>query len=56
MRSKRDSQPTERFFVVPPLMLAAALYAIGGLPLLVWGFCVPTTTLAHSPAAAARVG
>ena len=38
----------ERFFVIPPAMLAAALYWLGGLPWLVWGFCLPTTTLAHS--------
>ena len=38
----------ERFFVVPPLMLAAAMYAIGGVPWLVWGFCLPTTTLMHA--------
>ena len=38
----------ERNYIVPPLMLAAALYLIGGLPWLVWGFFVPTTTLAHA--------
>jgi stearoyl-CoA desaturase (delta-9 desaturase) len=38
----------ERFFVVPPLLLAIALFLAGGLPWLVWGFCVPTVTLAHS--------
>lgn len=38
----------ERYFVVPPLALAAGLYWLGGLPLVVWGFCVPTVTLAHS--------
>jgi stearoyl-CoA desaturase (delta-9 desaturase) len=36
------------YFFVPPIMLAAAMYLIGGLPWLVWGFCVPTVTLAHS--------
>ena len=24
------------------------MYAIGGLPWLVWGFCLPTMTLAHA--------
>jgi stearoyl-CoA desaturase (delta-9 desaturase) len=38
----------ERFFVVPPLLLAIAMFLAGGLPWLVWGFCVPTVTLAHS--------
>jgi stearoyl-CoA desaturase (delta-9 desaturase) len=38
----------ERWYVVPPLALAAAMYAIGGLPWLVWGFCLPTMTLAHA--------
>jgi stearoyl-CoA desaturase (delta-9 desaturase) len=36
------------YFYVPPLMLAAAMYLIGGMPWLVWGFCLPTVTLAHS--------
>jgi stearoyl-CoA desaturase (delta-9 desaturase) len=36
------------YFFVPPLMLAAAMYLIGGLPWLVWGFCLPTVTLAHA--------
>ncbi|MGE5242825.1 MAG: acyl-CoA desaturase [Betaproteobacteria bacterium] len=38
----------DRWYVVPPLVLAAALFAIGGLPWLVWGFCLPTVTLAHA--------
>jgi stearoyl-CoA desaturase (delta-9 desaturase) len=38
----------DRYHVVPPLALAAALYLLGGLQWLVWGFCVPTVTLAHS--------
>jgi stearoyl-CoA desaturase (Delta-9 desaturase) len=38
----------DRYFVVPPIVLAAALFLAGGLPVLVWGFCVPTVTLAHS--------
>jgi len=38
----------ERFYFVPPLLLAVAMYLAGGLPWLVWGFCLPTVTLAHS--------
>jgi len=38
----------DRFFVVPPLVLAVALFLAGGLPWLVWGFCLPTMTLAHA--------
>jgi stearoyl-CoA desaturase (delta-9 desaturase) len=33
---------------VPPLLLALSMYFIGGLPWLVWGFCLPTFTLAHA--------
>ena len=35
-------------FGLPPLMLALAMYLIGGMPWLVWGFCLPTMTLAHA--------
>ncbi|MET0556256.1 MAG: acyl-CoA desaturase [Vicinamibacteria bacterium] len=38
----------DRFYGLPPLALAAALYLAGGWPWLVWGFCVPTVTLAHA--------
>jgi stearoyl-CoA desaturase (delta-9 desaturase) len=38
----------DKYFFAPPLLLAPALYAIGGFPWLVWGFCLPTTTLAHA--------
>ena len=38
----------DRYFAVPPLVLALAMYAIGGLPWLIWGFCLPTMTLAHA--------
>ena len=38
----------ERFHFVPPIMLAVAMYLIGGAPWLVWGFCLPTMTLAHA--------
>jgi stearoyl-CoA desaturase (delta-9 desaturase) len=36
------------YFFVPPLLLALALFATGGFPWLVWGFCLPTVTLAHA--------
>src|SRR5256886_10201445 len=32
----------DRNYVVPPLVLAAILYLVGGLPILIWGFCLPT--------------
>ncbi len=38
----------DRWYVVPPFLLAAAMFAVGGLPWLVWGFCLPTVTLAHA--------
>jgi stearoyl-CoA desaturase (delta-9 desaturase) len=38
----------ERFFFVPPAMLAVAMYLVGGWPWLVYGFCLPTMTLAHA--------
>ena len=38
----------DRFFVLPPLVLALGLYLAGGYPWLVWGFCFPTVTLAHA--------
>jgi stearoyl-CoA desaturase (delta-9 desaturase) len=38
----------DRYFFIPPVLLAAAMYFAGGLPWLVWGFCLPTVTLAHS--------
>jgi len=38
----------DRFHFVPPALLGAAMYAIGGLPWLAWGFCLPTMTLAHA--------
>jgi stearoyl-CoA desaturase (delta-9 desaturase) len=38
----------DRLYFLPPLMLAAAMYAAGGLTAVVWGFCVPTVTLAHA--------
>lgn len=38
----------DRYHIVPPLALAVAMFFAGGLPWLVWGFCLPTVTLAHS--------
>lgn len=38
----------DRWFFLPPLLLAVAMYLLGGLPWLVWGFCLPTVTLAHA--------
>src|ERR1043166_2727899 len=37
----------ERYFFVPPALLAAVLFLAGGFPWLVYGFCLPTMTLAH---------
>ena len=38
----------DNYHFVPPAILAATLYLAGGLPWLVWGFCLPTMTLAHA--------
>ena len=38
----------DRFYALPPLALAAGLFLAGGWPWLVWGFCLPTFTLAHA--------
>jgi stearoyl-CoA desaturase (delta-9 desaturase) len=38
----------DRFFFLPPLLLAVAMYLIGGTTWLIWGFCLPTMTLAHA--------
>ncbi len=38
----------DRYYFVAPVMLAVALFVLGGLPWLVWGFCLPTMTLAHA--------
>ncbi len=38
----------EKFYVVPPLMLAVGLYAVGGWAWTIWGFSLATTTLAHA--------
>src|SRR5262245_4868059 len=36
-----------RFYLLPPVLLALALLLIGGFPLLVWGFFVSTVVLWH---------
>jgi len=36
------------WFWFPPLLLAIAMFLIGGMPWLIWGFCLPTMTLAHA--------
>lgn len=36
------------YFFVPPLLLALGMYLAGGFQWLVWGFCLPTVTLAHA--------
>jgi stearoyl-CoA desaturase (delta-9 desaturase) len=46
--SAREIAWLDRYYVVPPLALLAGLYLWGGLPWVVWGFCVPTVTLAHA--------
>jgi stearoyl-CoA desaturase (Delta-9 desaturase) len=38
----------DKYFFVPPLVFAVALFLAGGMPWLVWGFCLPTMTLAHA--------
>jgi stearoyl-CoA desaturase (delta-9 desaturase) len=38
----------DRFYMVPPLLWALALLAVGGVSWLIWGFCLATVTLAHS--------
>ena len=38
----------DRNFMIPPLVMAITMYFVGGFPLLIWGFCLPTMTLAHA--------
>lgn len=38
----------DEYYYLPPLLLAITMYAIGGFPWLIWGFCLPTMTLAHA--------
>ena len=47
-RRCRRSRGSSSYFFVPPLVLAVAMYLVGGWPWLVWGFCLPTMTLAHA--------
>ena len=44
----REIRLLDEYFFAPPLMLAIAMYLMGGTTWLVWGFCLPTVTLAHS--------
>jgi len=36
-----------KYFLVPPVLLAAAMLAFGGLPIFLWGFVVSTVMLFH---------
>lgn len=36
-----------RYFLVPPILMAVALFFLGGFSMLVWGFFVSTTLLFH---------
>ncbi len=38
----------DTFYFLPPLALAIAMYAAGGWAWLIFGFCLPTMTLAHA--------
>ena len=38
----------DKYFFIPPLTLAAVMLLAGGMPWFVWGFCLPTMTLAHA--------
>lgn len=38
----------DTYFFIPPTLLALSLYLTGGFTWLVWGFCLPTVTLAHA--------
>jgi stearoyl-CoA desaturase (delta-9 desaturase) len=44
----REIRWLDRYYFLPPLALAAGLFASGGVQALVWGFCLPTMTLAHA--------
>ena len=36
-----------KYHLVPPAVLAIALFAVGGVPLFLWGFCLSTALLWH---------
>jgi stearoyl-CoA desaturase (delta-9 desaturase) len=38
----------DKYYFLPPLGLAIVMYAIGGWDWLIYGFCLPTMTLAHA--------
>jgi stearoyl-CoA desaturase (Delta-9 desaturase) len=38
----------DRNFWFPPTVLGVGLFLAGGMPWVVWGFCLPTMTLAHA--------
>jgi stearoyl-CoA desaturase (Delta-9 desaturase) len=38
----------DRYFFIPPLALALGMFLLGGMPWLIWGFCLPTMSLAHA--------
>jgi len=42
-----ELQFLNRFYLLPPVVLAVVLFLIGGFPLLVWGFFVSTVLLWH---------
>jgi len=44
----REMRWLDRYYAIPPILLAMGLFLAGGWPFLVYGFCVPTFTLAHS--------
>ena len=46
--SAREIVFLERFYFLPPLALAVTMYVVGGWDWLIWGFCLPTMTLAHA--------
>ena len=47
-RRRRNSRCSNASTSCRRRMLAVAMYLIGGVPWLVWGFCLPTMTLAHA--------
>jgi stearoyl-CoA desaturase (delta-9 desaturase) len=37
----------DRYYLIPPTVYAVVMYAVWGLPGLIWGFFIPTTVLYH---------